>query len=132
MTSPVWSACRRAVLFEIGRKISRLILAFFPQYFEFLTRISLSPTVQDLNMYGPVPVGWRKPYEPSKWTTPPSTWAALALYFFSAFGLAIPKFPIEAAESIGANLALSVMIAVYFPFALQFLNKLGVRLGSSL
>jgi hypothetical protein len=48
--SPVWSACRRAVLFAIGRKISRRRSAFFPQYESLRTSVSCCPTCQDWNL----------------------------------------------------------------------------------
>src|SRR5437588_12474949 len=64
LISPVWSAWTRAVLFEIGRMITRSIFGFLPQYFVFLTSSTFSPTVQDLNTNGPVPVGWLNAYVP--------------------------------------------------------------------
>ena len=69
----------------------------------FRTISSFSPTVQDLNLNGPVPVGCLKPYVPVGVKTPFRISALLAPYFFSAVGLAIPKFVSESAGMNGPN-----------------------------
>jgi hypothetical protein len=64
---------------------------------------SFSPTVHDLNLNGPVPVGCLKPYVPVGVKTPFRISALFAPYFFSAVGLAIPKFVSESAGMKGPN-----------------------------
>jgi hypothetical protein len=46
-TSPVCSACTRALVSEIGRTMTVFVFAFGPQYFSFRTSTSLSPIFQD-------------------------------------------------------------------------------------
>src|SRR5881296_1335008 len=57
LTSPVFSAWKRASLSEIGLTMTLSSFGFTPQYFEFLTSSSFWPIVHELNLNGPVPVG---------------------------------------------------------------------------
>src|SRR5215216_4812744 len=132
MISPVWSAWRRAVLLPMGRKMTRPSLAFLPQYLLLRTISSFSPTVQDLNLNGPVPVGCLRPYDPVGVKIPFWISPLLAPYFFSAVGLAMPKFVSESAGMNGPNGFARVKTAVYEPLALQLLNRLGERSELSL
>ena len=52
------------MLLLMGRKMTLPSLAFLPQYLLLRTISSFSPTVHDLNLNGPVPVGCSKPYVP--------------------------------------------------------------------
>ena len=69
------------------------VLAFGPQYLSLRTRTSLSPIFHDWSLYGPVPTGFCVANVPlgRNWPSAPTV-PASALYFFSAVGLAIPKF----------------------------------------
>ncbi len=51
--SPVWSACRRAALSGIARKIRRVRLGLRPQYSSFRLSSSRSPTRHDSSLNGP-------------------------------------------------------------------------------
>src|SRR5919198_1206526 len=54
---------------------------------------SFSPSVHDLNLNGPVPIGCSVENLPPGWKTPfASTLPLFAPYFFSAVGLMIAKF----------------------------------------
>src|SRR5690349_8702504 len=76
-------------------------------------------------MNGPVPVGCRVAYEPDGWNTPPlSVVPALALYFFSAVGLAMPKFVSASAPMNDDDRRDRLMFARYVPEVLQPLYRL--------
>src|SRR3954468_19486923 len=71
----------------------------------------LVPTFHDESMYAPVPLGCGVPTEPVGWKTPvESTVPASAWYFFSAAGLAMPKFgrPITARNDVQRRVSISV------------------------
>ena len=98
----------------------RLIFGFGPQYFGLATSTSLLPGFHDWSMYGPVPIGCCVANVPVGWKTPvASTVPASAWYFFSAVGLAIPKFgrPIAARNEDDGRL--SRIDTEYWPCALQ-------------
>ena len=114
MISPVWSAWLRAVLLLMGRKMTRPSFAFFPQYWLLRTISSFSPTVHDLNLNGPVPVGCLGPYVPVGVKIPFRISALLAPYFFSAVGLAIPRSVSERPNKRPKGFA-SVIVTVYLP-----------------
>ena len=83
-----------------------------PQYVGFFTSTSLFPIVQDLNMYGPVPIGCCVPNVPVGWNTPSGvTVPASALYFTSAVGLAMPKTDRPSAPRKPPDLRVSMITA---------------------
>src|SRR5258707_14649884 len=97
-----------------------LSFAFGPQYFGFAVSTSLSPTFHDLSMYGPVPIGCCVPNVPVGWNTPSeSTVPASAWYFFRAVGLAMPKFVSASAPRNDDERRFRMILAEYFPSALQ-------------
>src|SRR5215211_5978523 len=99
--------------------------AFGPQYFGFLTTTSFSPSVHDLNLNGPVPIGCCVANVPPGWKTPfASTEPLFAPYFFSAVGLMIAKFRRASPARNDADGCVSVMAALYLPAALQLLYRL--------
>src|SRR5204862_2977440 len=109
----------------MGLKMIWLSFAFLPQYLGLATSTSLSPTVHDLSMYGPVPIGCWVPNVPDGWKTPfASTVPASALYFLRADGLAIPKFVSARAPRNDEERRVSMIWTTEFPFVLQPLYRL--------
>jgi len=71
-------------------------------------------------MYGPVPTGFCVANVPVGWKTPvESTVPASALYFFSAVGLAIPKFGSPIAEMKDDERRVRFSVTSLSPFVVQ-------------
>src|SRR6059058_4833687 len=118
--SPVCSACSRAAVSPIGRKITRCSFGFGPQYLGLATSSSLLPICHDESMYGPVPIGCWVANVPVGWKTPvASTVPASASYFLSAVGLAMPKFGNPIADRKDEERCVSRIDTEYVPCALQ-------------
>ena len=76
-------------------------------------------------MNGPVPIGCCVPNVPVGWKTPfESTVPASAWYFFSAVGLAIPKFVSASAPMNDDERRVRLIVTLYCPLALQPLYRL--------
>src|SRR5215210_1650807 len=100
--------------------MTRVSFAFLPQYREFGSSSILLLTSHDLSLYGPVPTGFCVANVPVGWKTPfASTVPASASYFFSAVGLAIPKFGSASAARNDVDRRVSRSVTVYLPFALH-------------
>jgi hypothetical protein len=89
----------------------------------FLASSSFSPTFHDLNLNGPVPVGWLNAYEPVAANVPLriSPWSAP--YFFSAVGLSIENDEITSDGKNVPDGRVRRTTALYLPTALQLWNS---------
>src|SRR5438477_13007008 len=99
--------------------MTRPIFGFLPQYWSLRTSSSFWPTVHDLNLNGPVPVGWLKAYEPVAVNVPFLIWPWSAPYFFRAVGLCIANDEITSDGKNVPDRRFNRMTALYLPTAEQ-------------
>src|SRR6266511_6438054 len=97
--------------------ISRSIFALLPQYLSLRTSSTFWPTVHDLNLNGPVPVGCEKAYEPLDTNVPFTSSPLSASYCFSAFGLCIANDETTSDGKKVPDCFLSLMMTLYGPLA---------------
>src|SRR5664280_3734849 len=98
------------------------IAGFGPLYFGLATSTSFTAGSHDWSMYGPVPTGCCVANVPLGWKTPvASTVPASASYFFSAAGLAMPKFGSPIAEMKDDERRVRFSVTSLSPLVVQLL-----------
>src|SRR5664280_624881 len=98
------------------------IAGFGPLYFGLATSTSFTAGSHDWSMYGPVPTGFFVANLPVGWKTPvESVVPALALYFFSAAGLAMQKFGSAMAEMKDDERRVRFSVTSLSPLVVQLL-----------